>query len=344
MKYYDPKTVHAFGTALLRAYGASEENAGIIADHLVSNDMLGVEQQGALRFFEYVRFMDRGELDGSVTPEVRTESSGVIRVDGKGGIGVVAMHCATEAIRKRLREQPMAFAAITNVGHTGRVGAYAESLAKDYCFAMVMGGGAFKRYHTVAPFGGREGVISTNPMTFAMPGKDGIPVSADFATSASAGGVIRMAIRKGLQMPPGCLIDRNGDPSTDPNVFYDGGFMLPAAGAKGYGMALIVEMMCYALLGAPVEFNWVMFGMRLDSVCPQEEYAERAKEYLDYLNASKPMPGRDMVYYPGQYEASIRARKEASGEGIAIYENVVDSMVEMARKKNVEIPEEFLKQ
>ena len=236
----------------------------------------------------------------------------------------------------------MAFAAITNVGHTGRVGAYAEELAKSYCFGLIMGGGAFKRYSTVAPFGGIKGVVSTNPMTFAMPGKDGIPVSADFATSATAGGVVRMAIRKNIQMPPGCLIDKDGNPTTDPNAFYNGGYMLPAAGPKGFGMAMIIEMMCYAMMGAPVEFNWAMMGVNLSNLCPQEEYSERAKEYLDYLNASTPRPGNKQVYYPGQYEASIKQRKLETGEGIAIYENVVESMIEMAKKKDVSIPEEFL--
>lgn len=342
MKNFDPKLLRTFGKDLLMAYGTSVENADIIADHLINNDMLGVEQQGALRFFEYVRFMDKGELDGSVIPDITDTGNGILRVDGKGGIGVVALHAATEAIKEQLKARPMAFAAITNCGHTGRVGAFVEDLAKNYCFGMAMGGGAFKRYHTVAPFGGTKGVISTNPISLAMPGKDGVPVSADFATSATAGGVVRMAIRKKQQMAPGCLIDKDGNPTTDPNAFYEGGFMLPAAGPKGYGMALIIEMMTYALLGTPLEFNWVIMGMRLDAVCPEPEYAERAQEYLDFLNSSTPKPGFSKVYYPGQYEASIRTRKEETGEGIAVYENVVESMVEMARKKNVPIPVEFL--
>lgn len=342
MKYVNPKLLREFGRDLLLAYGTSPKNADVIADHLLDNDMRGIEQQGALRFFEYVRFMDTGELDGSVTPEITDLGNGILKVDGKAGIGVVACYAAVEALQEQLKSHPMAFAAITNAGHTGRIGAYAEKLAKDYCFALVMGGGAFKRYSTVAPFGGIKGVISTNPIAMAMPGKDGIPVCADFATSATAGGAVRMAIRKQQQMPAGFLIDKNGNPTTDPNAFYQGGFMLPAAGAKGYGMALIVEMMTYALLGTPVEFNWVIMGMKLDAVCPEPEYAQRAKEYLDYLNASTPKPGFKQVYYPGQYEAAIQRQKEESGEGIAIYENVLENMVEMARKKNLEIPNEFL--
>lgn len=342
MKYIAPEKLHEFGKTLLMAYGTSEKNATIISDHLVENALIGLENQGAMRFYEYVNFMDKGTLDGGVKPEVSEKANGVLLVDGKGGIGVVACEMAVEAMKKKLKEQPVVFAGIVNVGHTGRIGAYAQELANDYCFGMVMGGGAFKQYSTVAPFGGKKGVISTNPLAMAMPGKDGIPVCADFATSATAGGFIRMAIRKGLTLPDGFLITEEGKPTNDPKKFKHGAYMLPAAGTKGYGLALIIEMLCYAMLGEPLEFNWIMMAARLDTLCPKEEYEVRAKEYLDYLNACPPLDGFKKVVYPGQYEAENKKNCLESGRGLGLNENVIDSLIEMAKKKAVTLPKEFL--
>lgn len=342
MKYIAPEKLHSFGKALLKSYGASDINATIIADHLVENALIGLENQGAMRFYEYANFMDKGMLDGSVQPEVSEKANGVLLVDGKGGVGVVACTIAVEAMKEQLKERPVVFAGVVNAGHTGRIGAYAQEFAKDYCFGMVMGGGAFKQYSTVAPFGGRKGVISTNPIAMAMPGKDGIPVCADFATSATAGGFIRMAIRKGITLPDGFLITEEGKPTNDPNKFKHGAYMLPAAGPKGYGLALIIEMLCYAMLGDPLEFNWVMMAFRLDTLCPKSEYDARAKEYLDYLNDCPPLNGVKKVVYPGQYEAEYKKNCLDTGRGLGLNENVVDSLIEMAQKKDVILPGEFL--
>lgn len=338
MKTIDSEQMRAFGVRFLQAYGASARNAGIITDHLVDNDLKGVESQGAMRLFEYARFMVDGKVDGSADPEVRTLAPGAFLVEGNRGFGIVAMCRAVDQILGS--GQPMAVAAVTGVGHTGRVGAYAEKLAGHSHFGCVYGGGGHKQHPSVAPFGGTRGVMSTNPVAFAMPGVDGVPLSADFATSSSAGGKLRLAQRKGVPLPEGQILDKNGNPSTDPSAYFDGGVMLPSAGPKGSGMGMINELLCYAMLGEPVEFNWVITAFRLDLFCSEEDYSRRCAEFLQLVNNTPPAPGFQSVSYPGQYEARCACQRRR--EGIRVSDNIAAQLAEMARAKNLDIPAQLL--
>ena len=339
MKTIGSQKITAFGERFLCAYGASDENARIITHHLVDNDLKGVESQGAMRLFEYARFMQDGKVNGKAVPVIDSVAQGAFLADGNQGFGIVAMQKMTDQMIDALKTCPMCVAAVKGVGHTGRVGAYAEALAGENYFGCVYGGGGHKEHRSVAPFGGTKGVMSTNPISFAMPGIDGVALSADFATSSSAGGKLRLAQRKGAALPAGEILDKHGNPSTDPADYFDGGVMLPSAGPKGSGMGMINELLCYGLLGDPVEFNWVMTGFRLDLFCKMQDYQKRAEEFLTEVNAVPPAPGFQSVFYPGQFEA--RRAAERSKTGITVSDNVAEQLVRMAREKDVEVPEEL---
>ena len=340
MRLVDSEAIRAFGVRFLQAYGASPENAQVITGHLVDNDLKGVESQGAMRLFEYARFMLEGKVNGKAAPVVQVKGPGAFLVDGNKGFGIAAMERAVEQLLNHLSEHPMAVAAITGVGHTGRVGAYAEALADRRCFGCVYGGGGHKEHPSVAPFGGTRGVMSTNPVAFAMPGIDGVPLSADFATSASAGGKLRLAQRKGTPLPPGQILDRDGNPSTNPADYFAGGVMLPSAGPKGSGMGMINELLCYGMLGDPVEFNWVITAFRLDLFCAAEDYQRRCEEFLGTVNRTPPAPGFQTVTYPGQYEAMCT--RERKRTGIRVSDSIAAQLAEMAKARSVELPSQLL--
>ena len=328
-----------FGGELLAAYGASRENAGIIARHLVDNDLKGIEAHGAMRFYEYVNFMLSGKVDGQARPLVTEKAPGVFLLEGTQGFGITAMEEAVDHLLGALKVQAMALAGVRGVGHTGRIGAYAERLAQAGCLGLVFGGGGHRRYKTVAPFGGAKGVMSTNPLAMAMPAEEGVPLSADFATSSSAGGKLRLAQRKGVSLPPGQILDQEGRPSVNPADFFDGGVMLPSAGAKGSGLGMINELLCFGLLGEPLEFNWVLLAFRLDTLCDRESYQERAREFIRLVNETPPAQGFSSVYYPGQLEA---ARESANRKrGVAIDENIARLLREAAAAKTLTVPEEL---
>ena len=339
MKIIQSEKLTTFGEAFLQAYGMSEENARIVVAHLVDNDLKGVEAQGAMRLFEYANFMINGKLDGKAVPEITELAPGAFLVDGKQGFGIVAMKRMTEKMIEVLKTLPMCAAGIKNCGHTGRVGAYAEELARANCFGAVYGGGGHKKFKSVAPFGGTKGIMSTNPVSLAMPGMNDIPLSADFATSSSAGGKLRLAQRKGVPLPEGQILDKYGKPSTDPDAYFDGGVMLPSAGPKGSGMGMINELLTYGLLGDPVEFNWFMTGVSLSVFCPKEDYDLRAGEFLQKVNDNPPAEGFRQVSYPGQFEARIEAERRAAG--IQVSDNVAEKLVSMAGEKGIAVPEEL---
>ena len=182
--------------------------------------------------------------------------------------------------------------------------------------------------------------MSTNPVAFAMPGIDGVPLSADFATSASAGGKLRLAQRKGTPLPPGQILDRDGNPSTNPADYFAGGVMLPSAGPKGSGMGMINELLCYGMLGDPVEFNWVITAFRLDLFCGAEDYQRRCEEFLGTVNRTPPAPGFQTVTYPGQYEAMCT--RERKRTGIRVSDSIAAQLAEMAKARSVELPSQLL--
>ncbi len=329
-----------FGKIFLIAYGASEENASIITQHLVDNDLKGIESQGAMRLFEYAKFMVDGKVDGMAAPSVEMTAPGAFMVSGNGGFGIVAMQKTAQAMIRYMQTAPMCVAAVKDVGHTGRIGAYAEAFAAENCFGCVYGGGGHKEHKSVAPFGGTKGLMSTNPIAFAMPGLPEAALSADFATSSSAGGKLRLAQRKGVSLPQGVILDKNGNASTDPVDYFDGGVMLPSAGAKGTGMGMINELLCYGLLGDPVEFNWVMSAFRLDLFCEMEDYHQRTNEFLNQVGENPPAKGVQTVLYPGQYEARCAAERKKTG--ISISDAIASALVEMSQSKGLAVPEEFL--
>ena len=340
MKTIDASSLKAFGEQFLEAYGASAKNAGIIASHLVRNDLKGIESQGAMRFFEYAGFMQRGQVDGAAVPEIREPAPGAFLVDGKGGFGIVALQLASEQMIERMKTVPMCAAGIYNVGHTGRIGDFAENFAKAYCFGMVFGGGGHKAHRTVAPFGGTKGIMSTNPIAMAMPGMDEVPLSADFATSASAGGKLRLAKRKGVSLPQGHILDKNGEPSTNPDDFFNGGVMLPSAGPKGSGMGMINELLTYGLFGNPLEFNWFMTSVKLSVFCEKKEYSARADEFLTEVDNVPPAKGFKRVRYPGQFEADTE--KQRQKDGISVSDAIAEKLVTMAKEKDLLIPDALL--
>ncbi|OUQ78479.1 Ldh family oxidoreductase [Flavonifractor sp. An100] len=128
MKTISSKKIADFGVNFLCAYGASKGNAEIITCHLVDNDLKGVESQGAMRLFEYARFMVKGQIDGTAEPSIETVAPNAYVVDGNRGFGIVAMQKITDRMIQVLQEQPMSVAAVKGVGHTGRVGAYPSGL------------------------------------------------------------------------------------------------------------------------------------------------------------------------------------------------------------------------
>ncbi len=217
---------------------------------LADVSLRGVESHELERIPLYMKQIQSGSIRADAEPEVVWIQDAIMQVRGNGGLGIPALQLASERLGHLAHERGIAAAAIVDVAHTGRIGRHIESLAGSGCFAFAMGGGAYEQGEKVAPHGGARGVLGTNPYAFSLPGGRYGSVVVDFATSTVAQGKLMLAQTRGDSLPPDSLLDREGHPTQRPEDFYNGGSLLPAAGPRGYGLALIAELIGCALIVA----------------------------------------------------------------------------------------------
>lgn len=315
---------------IFRCAGCGEGTARTVAEHLVDSNLCGVESHGLMRVLQYVEQFETGTMRADATPRVRITGQGVHEVDGGGGIGIPAMHLAVEHGCGAAKETGMSVLAIRNVGHTGRLGTFAESAAANGYLTIIIGGGNRRKWRQVAPYGGRRAVLPTNPYCIGIPGGERGPVVLDFATSKIAGGWVYAARSAEAQLPEDSVIDAEGHPTRDPEDYFRGGAILPAGGAKGYALSVVAEMIGEAMLGpATIESNWLL--ITLDTRRYREPSAMQvvAEEILAELRDCPPAPGFDRVEVPGERE---RDRRAASNGKIAGPEQTWKQIRELAER------------
>ncbi len=168
-----------------------------------------------------------------------------------------------------------------------------------------------------------------------MPGGRFGPVVIDFATTTVADGKIAVYRAEGKRLPEGWIVDKHGNPTTDPEDFFDGGMHLPAAGHKGYGLALIAELMGDAMLAHPREVNWLVMVVDIGVFRAAADYAASAEELLQKVKDVHPAAGFEEVLLPGEPEARRAAERAASG--VPVPDGVWTQIKEAAAKVGVEV-------
>lgn len=330
-------TDEAIGIAegILQRVGCDRETAQTVAKHLVDANLCGIESHGLWRVLQYAEYYQSGFLRTNVRPEVRENERGALEVDGKGGIGIPAMDLATERVCEQAKQAGVAALAVRHVGHTGRVGAYGEAAALSGCLAIIIGGGGRQKWRQVAPHGGRKALFSTNPYCIAVPGGDRGPVVLDFATSKIAGGWIYAARNAGALLPEGAVIDAQGNPTRHPEDYFNGGAILPAAGAKGYALAVAAEMIGEAMLGpVDTELSWLMIALDVARYREPTVLQAAAEEVLAEIRACPTAPGVERVEIPGERERDLRAANERVG--ISLPEKTWNDIVALAQRLGVQ--------
>lgn len=293
---------------ILRRAGCTEKAAGEIVDHLIDADLCGVESHGIFRTLQYAEEFRRGYIRPDAVPSVDASQSPTLHVDGEGGIGIAAMTQAVEVGLEAVRTHGLAAIAVRNTGHTGRLGAFAETAANAGCLFIASGGGARQNWRMVAPHGGAKAVLPTNPWCLGIPGGDNGPVVLDCATGQIAGGWIYAAQRAGGLVPHGAIIDKEGRPTRSPDDYFAGGAILPKGGELGYGLATIGELICDAMLGpAKVECNTFVLMVDTGRYRDPGPMQEAAEDILRELRDCPPAAGFDRVQVPGERESDMRA-------------------------------------
>jgi uncharacterized oxidoreductase len=351
-----PATLETFAGTIFQALGTPADIAGEVAAHLVRANLAGHDSHGVIRIPQYASMIDRGQLVPNARPAVLHDRGAALLVDGAYGFGQFSASFALERAIERATELGVAAVAIRRANHIGRVGDYTESAARRGLVALVTVGAAGPGVGGAAPFGGAARFLGTNPWSIALPRLGGDRVLVDFATTVVAEGKVRVARAKHEALPPGCILDRNGHPSTNPEDFYAGGVLLPFGGHKGYGLALAAALLGGlsaigehdpSMAGAAAPPGSPSAGDRLGGVFmvvvdpgvfgPREEYAAAVGRVADAAKRVPPAPGVAEVLIPGEPEARARAQRER--EGIAIPDDTWDAIAQVAGKAGVPMPE-----
>ncbi len=342
------------------AMGAREDIADELASHLVKANLSGHDSHGVLRLPQYVSQADRGGLVPDARPEVIRELGGVAVMDARFGFGQYSTAVALDWAMERAHTQGIAAVALRHATHIGRLGEYTERASAAGMIAIVTIGTAAPESGGVAPFGGARRFLGTNPWSFGVPADGEINMVYDAATSTVAEGKLRVARSKGATLAPGLIVDKDGNPSTDPEDFYAGGALLPVggdvAGHKGYGLSMASALIAglamidddTAVMPVPsaqpgmAHQRGALGGVFVIAMDPaafgdSAEYRRLTGETLAAVKETPPAPGKDEVLFPGEPEVRSRAARER--DGIPIPDAIWRDLAALGTRFGVALPE-----
>lgn len=305
-------------------------DAALTVAVLMDAEVSGVESHGLMRLKAYADRIAQGVIEAR--PEVKVEINGAVaRVDGGNGLGQVVMAKATDTACELAKKFGIGAVTVCHSNHFGTAAFYANRLADAGCIGLA----ASMAGPTMAPFGGMDLLLGTNPFAVAFPGAVQT-FCGDMATSATAKGKIRIFEKKGLPLPPGWALDAEGNETTDPAAAIKG-ILLPMGGHKGYALAMAVDAVSALLSGACLSCesasvfsqkaaNTGHFVVAVDIAhfLPLNEFKERAQEWFDKIRASRPRPGFSIMI-PGEPEAKKRA---AAGDTVSLLSETMAAVEE----------------
>ncbi|MBI2844085.1 MAG: Ldh family oxidoreductase [Armatimonadetes bacterium] len=334
------------GTRIFVGCGAPPDEAALVAEELVDASLMGLDSHGVIRYIEYVMRVREGKTRPGAPVRVVKETPTTAIVDCGFNFGAVSASRMVEIACEKAASQSIACVVSRNSTHIGRLGGYAQKVAERGLFCIATCNSS-KHGHWVVPFGGKEGRLATNPMAFAAP-TSGLPVVLDMSTSAISEGKIRLLMAQGKEIPSGYCQDAEGNPCTDPEVWYGPpkGTILPFGhelGYKGYGLSLLVEIMGGIMAGeASTEDGSYVNGFALIAVdpeafCGREKFVELMDNLCSYHRSCPPAPGFTEVVLPGTYD--FRMREKRLKEGIPVTDVTWKQIKECAATVGVTVPE-----
>lgn len=334
-KTYPIDQLSTFTQRVFVHLGVPDDDARLAADVLRAADLRGIDSHGVARLRTYYDLLAAGRINPEPRLQVVRETPSTATVDGDNGLGLVVGPKANEMAMEKAEAVGSGWVSVRNTNHYGIAGYYVlKALERDLIgFAMT------NTTKIVAPLWGAEAMLGTNPIATAFPGHEEPPIVIDMATSTVAYGKIEIARRKKAEMPLGWAIDKEGQPTTDPNALMDGGAQLPLGsdyargGHKGYSLAAMVDVLSCVLSGA----NWGPFAppfalrqeaperavgkgighffgaLRIDGFIEVEAFKRQIDDWIRTFRATKPAPGTSGPLIPGDPEREAEAERQTGG-------------------------------
>jgi LDH2 family malate/lactate/ureidoglycolate dehydrogenase len=311
---------------LLIGAGVPEAEAETVARHCINANLAGHDSHGIIQIPQYIDRVKAGHIVPGAPWEIVRESATTTVVDGHWGFGYVVNERAMKYTIEKARTADVAAATVFRQGHIGRLASYPLMAAEQGMIGLITADSG-RSPKGVAPFGGREARLGTNPIAIAVPSDLDGPIFIDMATSAVAMGKVKLAEARGEPIPKGWVVDSEGQLTTDPKRVVGGALLPlggPSEGYKGYGLSVMVEILCGLLtgLGFGVEptgrhnDGCFMAVFKVDAFRPLAEFRREVAEFARYLRATPPSEGSAGVLYPGEIE--YRRERERAAKGIEI--------------------------
>lgn len=332
--------------ALLHS-GVCEADANTIADTLVTTDSFGVLSHGTKNIYQYILKGKEGGLDFKAVPTIEKEGPAWAIIDGNCAFGMVTACKAMNLAIEKAKACGIGYVGVKNSCHFGAAGYYANLAAQNGMIGLAMSNAdpnmAIPNSSGVA--------IGNNPFSFAAPYKPDQTIFLDMALSNVAALKVVMARESGKQVPQGWLVDKDGLPTTDPSGFPGEAFLLPVGAHKGYGLAMMVELLSSVLTGGGIVSevkSWnldmasknnagnAFIAIDVSQIMPMDLFLARVSQMVEDLKSRPKAKGADQIYLPGEIEWNKRRAALDSGE-IAITDAMVENLEALSQLTGIAI-------
>lgn len=355
MPVFSDQTLRDVGRRIYSACGTPADEAALVTDVLVDANLMGYDSHGIIQTSFYVSEYHKGKIVPGASIATEKDSAGAAVLNGNKNYGIVAAMRATELAVAKAKEHHVACVTVHNGHHVARLGAYIEAAARNHNVVCIAAASWPINGHYVAPWGGREGRLATNPFACAIPTDGGDPLILDMSTSAISEGKIRLARHKDQLLPENMVQDEAGAKTCDPHEFYGSeagrvgpqkpvGSILPFGGPqgfKGFGLSVLVEVLTGTLSGHLIT-DRSLYGNRYCCIAIDADYFVGGGGYGDlidsltaYLKETPPAQGFDGVILPGEYQ--FRRKEERLNAGISMDDETWDQILEAAKSVDVDL-------
>ena len=324
---------------ILKACGESTENAEVVARNLIKADARGITTHGTYLLTPIWERARVNQLSLPTNAGTIIDEDATAIVDGGDGLGAVAGSLAVRTAIHKARQFGIASVLIRNTNNIGALACYTEIAAREGMIAIMSCNAA----PAMAPWGGAEAFLGTNPFAIGIYTGNDMVFSADMASSVVARGKVRKAARNGESIPDNWAVDSEGNFTTDPNAALKGA-LLPMGGPKGSAVAMAVDIMSGMLSGAQYAPNLKSFHtpegatgvgaslivLDISRFMDLKVFEEHMKGYTDSIKRMKRAKGFDEIYMPGEIEY-IKEQKSFT-EGIEIDGNAVAAIDKLLKR------------
>ncbi len=326
-----PEKLTAFCVEALVKAGIKPPDAQIAADVLVMTDTWGTFSHGTGALANYVNTMNTGGIDPTAVPVVVAEGKGWAIVDGHSSMGMLSSSLAMNLAIEKARENTISWVGVRNSSHFGAAGYYANMAVRHDMIGIAMSNAD---PNMVVP-GARGHIIGNNPIAYAVPAGNEYPLLLDIALSTVAAGKILGMKAAGQSIPSTWLTDAEGLPASEIGDWPNSGSMMPMSGHKGYGIALLIEVLAGALSGAGMLSqvkSWILqpkevshlgqafIAIHVGAILPIDLFKQRIDQVIREIRQSPKAKGSDRIYAPGEIEWG--KREDAVKNGIQLPEQV----------------------